>query len=158
MPTREEYDAWILKWADENSYVPKHAPLSEKLHNRCREASEEMVEEFGNLRIEKGYVIGVSLGGPGYLIPYPRAIEHWWCVDKTTGEIVDPTVSQFDGHVVIERYEAYDEDLHGPLPTGKCMNCGELLYGDEGSSNICPSKRKGHMSSCERAIRAELGF
>lgn len=158
-PTRATYDAWILAWAEKNSYKAKDAPLSDKLHNRCQEAAHDMIEDFENLRIEKGYVIGISFSpDDGLIIPYPRSIQHWWCVDKKTGEIVDPTVAQFEGHVTIERYEPYDEKKHGPLPTGKCMNCGELLYGEGGSSNLCPPRRRQKMSYCERSFRAELGI
>ena len=93
----------------------------------CRSKSEAMRKAFPELVLCKGY----------YSSPVDGMRSHWW-LKTPEGEIVDPTVRQFvmgpSG-----TYEEYNREVHGPLPIGKCMNCGCQVYeeNDPPSSCIC---------------------
>ena len=117
------YSAWI------SSYVDEHGG---SVQNKCSEATASMVAHFPELRRERGF-----LGGGLY--------QHWWCV-APGGEIVDPTVSQFREVPPSSDYVAYDVEIHGPEPTGKCMDCGAHVYDGKG---FCSDE-------CERATMAYL--
>ena len=97
------YSAWIAEWA--------------KAHDvrcACERATLDMVERFPELRRVPGHVRFVVGGGAA----------HWWCV-TADGTVVDPTANQFlEFHGGIARYEEWV----GPLPSGKCPNCGEYVY------------------------------
>ena len=101
--------------------------LGRWVRGSCQHVSKQMVETFPELIICRGYVYDYRYDSTGF-----QHI-HWWCKDSA-GNIIDPTVSQF--HFVIERYEEFNVDLHGPEPYGKCMNCGELSYREK-SPNVC---------------------
>ena len=117
-----EYQKWIDDYRNEHK----------RLAGYCLSASDAMTRTFPELRLERGYVVDKD----GWYH------QHWWCVgpDNT---IYDPTAPQF---VDIVRYEAYDEEVHGPLPTGKCMDCGEYIYN---GGTFCDE-------NCERATMAYL--
>lgn len=109
---RKEYKNWI------DIYNKSHNIVS----GFCLSASSLMIKDFPELILCRGYTTDL----------YYNKRTHWWC--KTIdGEIIDPTVSQFfkDGIEFDLKYEEYDEDLHGRLATGKCMDCGNYLYDDE---------------------------
>jgi formylmethanofuran dehydrogenase subunit E len=54
---------------------------------------------------------------------FANGMEHFWC-ETADGEVVDPTVGQFEGLAVEYRpFEPGDE-----VRVGKCMNCGEPIY------------------------------
>lgn len=112
---KEKYKNWI------DNYILKH---NGNVRNCCNTATKDMIESFPELKREKGWIHLDDLGWK---------IEHWWCVDLESNEIVDPTEAQFDN---IVKYEAYDKLIHGPLPTGKCMDCGEFVYDNETFCNI----------------------
>ncbi|HLG27439.1 MAG TPA: hypothetical protein VI423_06600 [Paenisporosarcina sp.] len=100
-----EYDNWIQEYRIANKV----------LRGFCWSASKLMQEKFHELKQERGYVITEDGGWH----------QHWWCV-APDGQIYDPTVTQFGTTII--RYEPYDEEEHGPLPTGKCLNCSELIF------------------------------
>ena len=53
---------------------------------KCKSFSTELASSDENLELTRGW----------YVCTYNnRKEEHWWCVNKTTGEIVDPTKDQF---------------------------------------------------------------
>lgn len=93
----------------------------------CRSKSAEMQRAFPELILCRGYYTSAADG----------ILSHWW-LKTAAGEIVDPTVRQFvagpEGS-----YEEYDVVNHGPLPIGKCMNCGEEVYASANppASSMC---------------------
>jgi hypothetical protein len=78
----------------------------------CKEVTERMAAAFPELRRVRGH----------YVCPSEGRLQHWWLV-AADGTIVDPTKRQFvsDGKGAYEPHE-------GPVPTGKCLNCGEYVY------------------------------
>lgn len=104
--TNKTYLDWIKNYKEKQPFI----------RGKCYSATLEMAEEFPELRQERGYVTDI-LGEH----------QHWWCVEAD-GSIVDPTDSQF--YEIID-YDAYNEEKHGPLPTGKCMDCGGYVYNDD---------------------------
>lgn len=84
-----------------------------------------MKKAFPELILCKGY----------YTSPVDGSRGHWW-LKTPEGEIVDPTASQFmmgsQGC-----YEEYNEEDHGPLPIGKCMNCGNQVYESDNPPSTC---------------------
>ena len=102
----------------------------------CEQATKEMVKAFPELKRVRGHV---SPGGP-----------HWWCVTES-GEVVDPTVSQWKDRVpagTVFIYHPFDESKADQLPTGKCMDCGGHLYYN---AQFCDE-------SCARATCSYLGM
>lgn len=103
------------------------------VRGKCDEATRQMVEAFPELRRAAGFVY----------VQWGRD-QHWWCVTKE-GEIVDPTFEQF-GVFGVQSYE--ELDLEDPVtqkrvPTGRCMDCGEDVYGGNVFCN----------AECEEATR-----
>lgn len=113
-------------------WIADNFPTYESAYGHCAKATEGMVAVFPELIRVRGHYYDLSWGER----------EHWWC--KTAdGVIVDPTAHQFPskgmGH--------YEElDPNAPVPTGKCMGCGEYVYN---SDTFCSS-------SCETAVIADL--
>lgn len=86
----------------------------------CSQWTGEMAATFPELRRVRGHYRYQNGGGT----------EHWWC-ETTTGEIIDPTVSQFDA------IGCYEEHA-GAEPVGKCYNCGEYVWeAYKGQTSIC---------------------
>lgn len=109
---RPEHSAWIDEHVSGNCY------------GHCAEVTAAMAEAFPELTRVRGHYYCVAWG--------ERA--HWWLVD-TDGTIVDPTAEQFPSHGN-GHYEPWKEGA--PEPTGKCANCGELVYtGDTVCSENC---------------------
>lgn len=102
-----KYDVWI------NNYIKENKILA----GFCFSASKQMVETFPELKQIKGYVVTEFSGSSA----------HWWCEDAN-GKIYDPTALQFED---IISYEQYNEEKHGPLPTGKCYDCGDYIYDEK---------------------------
>lgn len=96
----------------------------------CDVMTQNMADEFPELRRVKGHVDDIGGEHP-----------HFWCVTGT-GEIVDPTASQFAAP------HNYREHV-GPEPIGKCINCGEYIYPGVGYSVACSE-------ACGRALEAEF--
>ena len=93
-------------------------------YGTCAEVTEEMQDEFPELKRVRGHYLCSSWGSRS----------HWWCVTPD-GQVVDPTADQFPslGSGV---YTPWDETKDEP--TGMCMNCGEYVYsGRISCSNKC---------------------
>lgn len=87
---------------------------------QCAEWTEEMQAAFPELKRVRGQVFLSNL--------WER--DHWW-LTTPTGEVVDPTVSQFkqeyySGGATVLWYQERDENE--PEPTGMCPNCGGMCY------------------------------
>ena len=108
-------------------------------YGHCEDATAEMVRAFPTLRRVAGF----------YHCPAWGRRQHWWCVDPD-GKIVDPTAAQFPS-LGGGRYEELDltsaADL-ARIPTGKCMDCGDPVYG---GSEFCSL-------TCSASTMRYLGF
>ena len=104
----EKYSSWINSWTSQYKGV---------VRGRCRPVSEAMVNDFPELKLSRGFVM--TRGGVEF--------EHWWCVTPD-GDVVDPTVSQFDPYHGVLDYSEYDISVHGKEPCGRCINCGDYCY------------------------------
>ena len=102
---------------------------------KCGAATEAMVHDFPELKRVRGHVLVPTRGEPHKKWP------HWWCV-APNGDIVDPTAAQFP---FIIDYIPHDEAKGEP--TGKCPDCGDLVYG---GSLFCDE-------ACEAKYREYLG-
>lgn len=69
---------------------------------------------------------------------------HWWCQDGAV--IVDPTVRQFDQWAGVLSYEEFIPDARGE-PTGKCPDCGELVYGDTFCDATCAARTLAYLNA-----------
>jgi hypothetical protein len=91
-------------------------------YGECAEVTENMAAAFPELKRVRGYYYCL-LWGPRY---------HWWLVDPS-GNIVDPTASQFPS--TGGQYAEWGNRIE---PTGKCANCGDLIYnGDTACGPEC---------------------
>lgn len=97
-------------------------------HRQCKEVTERMAAAFPELRRVRGHYVCPSEG------PQP----HWWMVTPD-GTVLDPTREQFTspGQGVYEPHQ-------GPEPTGTCLNCGALVYGE---TPFCDSDCTNEFSS-----------
>ena len=129
---RAEHQRWI------DDYV-KRTP---HILGRCAEAVQEMSAVFPELTIVKGHV-WCRWGKRG----------HWWLTD-TTGELVDPTVSQFGGMPLT--YEPWCEG--DEVCVGTCMECGgEIWEGVRSLDEVSPrSFCTDNDGVCERSYLAAL--
>lgn len=95
------------------------------MQGRCFNVTLEMQKVFPELVRVPGTVRTYS----GY------SSDHWW-LETVEGEIVDPTASQFTHSTsYFESGEIVEyHNWKGPLPVGKCANCGELVYEGESRS------------------------
>lgn len=86
------------------TFIETHAlDIPELAVGHCQKACEMMIQDFpGELSYCCGYVLGTNFEGK------KGKFAHFWLKDKETGEIVDPTASQF---AVIEYIE---------VPAGQC--------------------------------------
>lgn len=107
--------------------------LGSNLFGRCRGVTKEMVEAFPELRRVRGH----------YHCPIWGKRAHWWCV-APDGSIVDPTVSQFPSRGIGE-YVLLDETA--PIPTGKCPDCGEYVYGTTFCNDSCERRTAEYLRS-----------
>jgi len=114
---KQQYQIWI------DNYKEKHKIIA----GLCFPACSLMLQNFPELQLIRGYIIDI----------WDKKRTHWW-LKTESGEIIDPTVSQFDNLLTFGSlvYEEYNEFIHGPLATGKCMNCGECVYNDEQFCNV----------------------
>ncbi len=130
---KPEYHRWI------DDYRGRY---NGRVTHKCAAATAEMVEAFPELRVERGFVLAreedrVDLPTPDMCLEARRSVyhldvglfQHFWCV-TAEGEVVDPTRAQFrPGLEPI--YVAYDMVQHGPLPSGKCPDCGEIVFPEQ---------------------------
>lgn len=98
---KEQYKVWIQDNVDEP-------------YGNCYSFSVKMQEVFPELTLVRGH----------YYCPVWGERQHWWLTDPD-GDVVDPTAAQFPS-TGIGHYEPWDENQ--PEPTGKCPNCGGLVY------------------------------
>ena len=78
---------------------------------------------FVTLQMQKAFPSLIRVRGH-YHCPVWGKRPHWW-LKTDSGEIVDPTASQFPsqgGGRYVEWVEGSEE------PTGKCLNCGDYVY------------------------------
>jgi hypothetical protein len=97
---------------------------------KCEAITRLMAAAFPELRRVRGH----------YICQIQGRLPHWWMVTPD-GQIIDPTRDQFasNGEGAYEPHE-------GPEPTGTCLNCGELLYGDEKFCNAdCAQEMKAYL-------------
>jgi len=130
MENRDRYEAWIEEYLER-----VQNPLG-----RCHDATNEMKTAFPELTVVPGHVETGIWGRRG----------HVW-LTAPDGTIVDPTASQFPA---IFEYEPWTPDSLVRL--GKCMSCGEEIWGkvpslheDHGSKCVCSPE-------CERELTAEF--
>ncbi len=82
---------------------------------QCEALTRLMATAFPELRRVRGH----------YVCPVQGRLPHWWMA-TSDGQVVDPTQDQFASQGS-GTYEAYE----GPEPTGTCLNCGELVFGEQ---------------------------
>jgi hypothetical protein len=92
-----------------NEWIRIHV---QNTHRTCREVTQSMAEAFPDLKRIRGH----------YCCPVSGTQPHWWLIDSQ-GSIVDPTANQFPSRGTGDYVE-----YAGPEPTGKCLDCGELVY------------------------------
>jgi len=123
------YDCPII----DPNYYKHRAPMKKKFAEwiaehvlnpvgKCDYYAPRMAEHFGSLRLAKGTVEVEAPGGP-------ETGTHWWCVDTTTGKVVDPTASQF------LRVIKYNEIKATVI--GRCRDCGEYTTTESYSADFC---------------------
>ena len=124
---KQEYQNWI------DNYLSTHKFCA----GLCFSASALMLKSFPELILTRGYVYDI----------HGKKHNHWW-LQTIDGEVIDPTASQFIiiGDASFLKYEEYNESRHGPLPTGKCMNCGKHVYNDSiFCNNECSAETKKYL-------------
>lgn len=120
------------------------ARMGTKVLGQCAKATQEMVETFPELIRVPGHVYPMGWG--------KRA--HWWCVTPT-GEIVDPTASQFPGGFAGD-YEPFEPGTE--VRVGRCMYCGEDLYATIMRLDEEPPHRTFCDDRCHDAMASEVGW
>ena len=97
-------------------------------HGQCKGITERMAAAFPELRRVRGH----------YVCPSEGRQPHWWMITPG-GMVLDPTKEQFasQGQGAYEPHE-------GPEPTGTCLNCGALVYGE---TSFCNSDCMNEFSS-----------
>lgn len=98
-----KYYRWILENVKDDSY------------GQCHEVARKMAREFPELTYVRGW----------YHCPVWGKRMHAWCL-TSDDKIIDPAVQQFPSKGTGRYEQISDSDL----PTGKCVNCGELLFTD----------------------------
>jgi hypothetical protein len=89
-------------------WIAAHQPLNPR--GQCATMTERMAAAFPELRRVRGHYLCVD-----------GRFTHWWLV-APDGAIVDPTREQFT-----DQHGDYEE-FTGAEPTGKCLNCGDLVF------------------------------
>jgi len=83
-------------------------------YGKCAEVTAAMVAAFPELTRVRGHYYCYGWGER----------THWW-LTAPDGSIVDPTKDQFPSK---GNGEYVPLPANAPEPTGKCPNCGELIY------------------------------
>lgn len=109
---KQEYQDWIDNWLSEHKICA----------GLCFSATSLMLQSFPELIHVRGYVYDIN----------NRKHSHWY-LKTIDDEIIDPTAGQFViiGDASFLRYEEYFESIDGKLPTGKCIDCGNMIYNDK---------------------------
>lgn len=136
---KPQYAAWIA------DYALKH----ERLRALCQSATQEMQTAFPELQRVPGHAHWYPVDDEGM----DEGLEHWWCVDPETGEVVDPTVSQFRAPPL--RYEPWKPGKE--VRIGRCMNCGDDIYCAVKVLGELPPReeRPPGVSSCTCSVECE---
>lgn len=100
-----------LQWTEEH--------VGPDPHGQCKEVTEQMAAAFPELRRVRGH----------YVCPSDGPQTHWWMVTPD-GTVLDPTKEQF-----ASKGQGAYEPHEGPEPTGTCLNCGGLVYGETSFCN-----------------------
>lgn len=126
-----DYEQWIWRYMAENGGL-------DALRNSCAKVSTLLQRAFPEaLRIVQGRVVLSN----GIEIP-----QHQWCVDTTTGEIVDPTAMQYQ-HASIFEYIPY---IH--TPDAKCLHCGAIYNTEQSKLNGTPSYTYTCSPECDKGM------
>lgn len=112
------YGAWV------EAFEQQHNGFMRGL---CHEAANEMKSAFPELVIKQGFAHVPAWGAKSRQ-------QHWW-LETASGEVVDPTASQFEGPVEYEFIDLSRPDLKDIVPTGRCMECGGDTYHREDFCN-----------------------
>lgn len=92
--------------SDESDYL--------KYRGKCKEFSQKLAIENPDLILVRGY----------YYCPISNKDEqHWWCKNKLTGEIIDPTSKQFLSKGFGD-YREFDGNIN-------CCECNKKIKEDE---------------------------
>lgn len=123
----------------------------------CHSAAEAMVAAFpGELRLVRGYAVTheesvvpdwVKAARPDLQLEAASAHGHWWTVTIADGTVVDPTADQYNKYGGVKEYDEYDEAKHGPLPTGKCPECGDFIYDGKSLHDECESAYLSYLNT-----------
>lgn len=132
----------------------------------CALASEEMCRSFPELRKVRGWFLinlpegGLSEANLQMIRRGEYGLEHWWCVTQE-GDIVDPTLIQFDSisytrrliglswlglfqqfseGITADQYVQFREEVDSE-PVGRCMCCGGYVWDySSGSASACSAE------------------
>ena len=125
------YDDWIKS---------RNLPL--RPCGLCGVVTDAMRQAFPELARVRGHVIDMC---------DDQRYPHWWLV-TSEGEIIDPTVDQFDGMVIA--YEPWSEGTQEP--TGKCHDCGGYVYdGSSFCSDACALATEDYLNNNRHALYFE---
>jgi hypothetical protein len=83
-----------------------------KYRGKCKELSNELEKKNPDLIVVKGW----------YHCPIWGKQQHYWCKNKKTGEIVDPSVKQFPSSMYAD--ESFYEEYNGFL---YCEFCNKTV-------------------------------
>lgn len=101
---------------------------------RCVEACEAMQKDFSELTIKKGVVYSET-NPDNYSPIHFKEYPHAWLEDQR-GNLVDPTISQFE-LIGVARYR----EAVGEGPFLKCMGCGKYFDSQQaGNGCFCGCK------------------
>lgn len=117
-------------------------------YSQCEEITLAMGKEFPELQRRKGIYHDAEWGRRS----------HWWLRDQDRN-IVDPTGKQFptgcwfpsSDSLYTDLTVLTDDEIKKMLPSGKCANCGEAIYG--GSDTVCSDSCGSEFAA---SIAAEL--
>ncbi len=117
----EKYQDWIWEtYGDSSGY------------GKCDSRTLEMQKVFPELQRVRGHYWCLSWGRR----------THWW-LKTADGAVVDPSANQFPSKGT-GFYEEHDESQ--PEPTGRCLNCGEYIFGlDTFCSPACQLETRSDM-------------
>jgi hypothetical protein len=125
----DQYTIWIANFVSKNRVL-----------GTCKEACEQMVSAFPELRIARGHVNDACWGKRG----------HFWCVTPDK-RIVDPTKSQFPAPMSYDEWKPGDEVL-----SGKCLNCGKQLWAAVADLDRPVPRKNICNNDCERELEASF--
>ena len=85
----------------------------------CKKFVDAFIAEFPELEAVRGNYLSMVWG------PQP----HWWCRDRNTGRIIDPTLSQFpDLCLETDLQKLFYVEFDG---YGECEYCGKHVHEDD---------------------------